>query len=84
MTKEEILQRTGSFLCDHLAVDAEKITAGAGIIDDLGADSLDLVEIVMIAEEEFGIAIDDEKAETVKTVGDLVDVIAAELLAVAA
>ena len=83
MTKEQILQRIGLRLCDHLAVDAEQITASAGFIDDLGADSLDLVEIVMIAEEEFDIAIDDEKAEGVVTVGDLVDVIAEELMVTA-
>ena len=52
--------------------DAEKVTDGASFIDDLGADSLDTVELVMAFEEEFGVEIPDDAAETILTVGDAV------------
>jgi acyl carrier protein len=53
-------------------VDAEKVTPEASFIDDLGADSLDNVELVMAFEEEFGVEIPDDAAETIQTVGDAV------------
>jgi acyl carrier protein len=57
---------------EHLGVDADKVTEGASFIDDLGADSLDTVELVMAFEEEFGVEIPDDAAETILTVGDAV------------
>lgn len=56
----------------HLGVDPEKVKIEASFIDDLGADSLDIVELVMSMEEEFGIEIPDEDAEKLRTVGDVV------------
>ena len=56
----------------ELKVDAEKVTLEASLKDDLGADSLDAVEIVMDLEDEYSIEIDDTKAEAIATVGDLV------------
>lgn len=57
-------------IADQLGVDPERVKAEASFIDDLGADSLDIVELVMAVEEEFGIEIPDEDAEKLKTVGD--------------
>ena len=65
-------ERVKAIVVDHLNVDADKVTEGASFIDDLGADSLDTVELVMAFEEEFGIEIPDEAAETILTVGDAV------------
>ena len=69
---ESIEARVKKLVTELLGVEEEKVTAEALLIDDLGADSLDTVEIVMEAEEVFGIAIPDDAAETVKTVGDLI------------
>lgn len=57
---------------EHLGVDESKIKEDASFIDDLGADSLDNVELVMAFEEEFGIEIPDDAAETIQTVGDAI------------
>ncbi|MEL6584859.1 MAG: acyl carrier protein [Pseudomonadota bacterium] len=57
---------------EHLSVDEDKVVEGASFIDDLGADSLDTVELVMAFEEEFEIEIPDDAAETIQTVGDAV------------
>jgi acyl carrier protein len=57
---------------EHLNVDGEKVTDNASFIEDLGADSLDTVELVMAFEEEFGIEIPDDAAESIVTVGDAV------------
>jgi len=57
-------------IADQLGVDPERVKIEASFIDDLGADSLDIVELVMAVEEEFGIEIPDEDAEKLKTVGD--------------
>ena len=61
-----------SWLAEHLNVDAEKVNDGASFIEDLGADSLDTVELVMAFEEEFGIEIPDDAAESIVTVGDAI------------
>ena len=58
-------------IADQLGVDPERVKIEASFIDDLGADSLDIVELVMAMEEEFGIEIPDEDAEKLKTVGDV-------------
>ena len=65
-------ERVKKIVIDHLGVDAEKVTEGASFIDDLGADSLDTVELVMAFEEEFDIEIPDDAAEHIQTVGDAV------------
>ena len=65
-------ERVKKIVVDHLNVDADKVTESASLIEDLGADSLDAVELVMAFEEEFGIEIPDDAAETIVTVGDAV------------
>ena len=60
-------------IVQQLGVDAEKVTIDASFVDDLGADSLDVVELVMAFEEEFGVEIPDEAAEKIATVKDAVD-----------
>lgn len=65
-------ERVKKIVIEHLGVDADKVTEGASFIDDLGADSLDTVELVMAFEEEFGVEIPDDAAETILTVGDAV------------
>ncbi|PCH48150.1 MAG: acyl carrier protein [Hyphomicrobiales bacterium] len=64
--------RVKKIVIDHLGVEADKVTDKASFIDDLGADSLDTVELVMAFEEEFGVEIPDDAAETIQTVGDAV------------
>src|SRR5947207_4625189 len=68
----DVAERVKKIVVEHLGVDAEKVTPEASFIDDLGADSLDTVELVMAFEEEFGIEIPDDAAETIQTVGDAV------------
>lgn len=70
MAAEEIQGRIRQIIVDELGVDEAEVTPNARFIDDLGADSLDLVELVMRFEEEFGIEIPDEDAEKIQSVGD--------------
>jgi acyl carrier protein len=65
-------ERVKKIVVEHLNVDADKVTDSASFIEDLGADSLDTVELVMAFEEEFGIEIPDDAAESIVTVGDAV------------
>ena len=65
-------ERVKKIVVEHLNVDAEKVLENASFIEDLGADSLDTVELVMAFEEEFGIEIPDDAAESIVTVGDAV------------
>ncbi len=65
-------ERVKKIVVEHLNVDADKVTDKASFIEDLGADSLDTVELVMAFEEEFGIEIPDDAAESIVTVGDAV------------
>ena len=68
----DVLERVKKIVVEHLDVEADKVTDKASFIDDLGADSLDNVELVMAFEEEFDIEIPDDAAETIQTVGDAV------------
>ena len=66
----DIEQKVKDIIINELGVDAEKVTPEASFVEDLGADSLDTVELVMAFEEEFGMEIPDEEAEKLRTVGD--------------
>ena len=68
----ETADRVKKIVVEHLGVEAEKVTEEASFIDDLGADSLDTVELVMAFEEEFNVEIPDDAAETIVTVGDAI------------
>ncbi len=68
-------ERVRNIICDQLAIEQDKVIQTASFIDDLGADSLDIVELVMTMEEEFDLDIPDEDAERMKTVGDVVQYI---------
>lgn len=67
-----IFDKVKDILVDQLDCEEDKVTMDASITDDLGADSLDLVDLVMSLEEEFDVEIDDDQVETIKTVGDIV------------
>src|SRR5690349_21372948 len=71
-TMSDIAERVKKIVVEHLGVEPDKVTEQASFIDDLGADSLDTVELVMAFEEEFGCEIPDDAAETILTVGDAV------------
>ena len=69
----DIADRVKTIVVEHLGVEGNKVIEGASFIDDLGADSLDTVELVMAFEEEFGCEIPDDAAEKILTVKDAVD-----------
>ena len=69
---ENVPTKVKKIVADHLGVDEAKVTEEASFIDDLGADSLDTVELVMAFEEEFGAEISDSDAEKILTVGDAI------------
>ncbi len=73
MTQEEIFEKVKEIIVDQLGVPENSVTLEASFVDDLGADSLDIVELVMALEEEFEIEIPDADAEKVVTVSDVVD-----------
>ena len=68
----ETADRVKKIVVEHLGVEADKVTEDASFIDDLGADSLDIVELVMAFEEEFGVEIPDDSAEKITTVKDAI------------
>ncbi|MBI4777667.1 acyl carrier protein [Candidatus Desantisbacteria bacterium] len=70
---ETVIERVKKIIVDQLGVNEDQAVQDASFVDDLGADSLDTVELVMALEEEFGIEIPDEDAEKIKTVGNVVD-----------
>ena len=75
MSSEEVFEKVKAIIVEQLQVNEDIVTEEASFIDDLGADSLDLVELIMALEEEFGIEIPDADAEKVTTVQDVVDYI---------
>ena len=75
MAKEEIFDKLKELVVDQLGVEEDEVTMEATMQDDPGADSLDLVDLVMSVEEEFGVKVADEDLENIKTVGDIVNYI---------
>ena len=73
----EVIDKVKEIIVDQLGVDAEEVTMEAAFVDDLGADSLDVVELVMAVEEEFGMEIPDEDAEKITNVTEVVNYIEA-------
>ena len=71
----DIEEQVKKIIVDHLGIEESKVTSGSKFIDDLGADSLDTVELVMAFEEKFGIEIPDDSAETILTVKNAIDFI---------
>ena len=69
---DDISNKVRKIVADHLGIEETKVTEESSFIDDLGADSLDTVELVMAFEEAFDVEIPDEKAETILTVGDAI------------
>ncbi len=78
MTTVNIEEKVKSIIVEQLAVEADKVKKEASFIEDLGADSLDIVELVMTMEEEFDMDIPDEEAEKMKTVADVINYISAK------
>ncbi len=74
----DIEQKVKDIIINELGVEPEKVTREASFVEDLGADSLDTVELVMAFEEEFGMEIPDEQAEKLQTVGDAIDYITSQ------
>lgn len=70
-----VFEKVRSIICDQLDIEEDNVTLEANIIDDLGADSLDVVDLVMSLEEEFDTEIPDDEVENIKTVGDIVSFI---------
>ena len=79
MTRNELLKKVKEIVAEKLSISENQITENASFIDDLGADSLDTVELVMALEDEFGMDIPDEEAEKLTTVGKAIDYIQSKL-----
>ena len=79
MNAEEIQKKVVSIVADHLGIEEREVKGDSSFTDDLGADSLDLVEVVMSLEEVFGLEIADDQAEKIKTVNDAVSYISSHL-----
>jgi acyl carrier protein len=74
-SREEVAEKVKAIIVDQLGVDEDEVTMESSFIDDLGADSLDIVELIMALEEEFGLEIPDDEAEKISIVNDAVDYI---------
>ena len=72
MSEKSIEEKVKQIIIEQLGVNAEQVTPSASFIEDLGADSLDTVELVMAFEEEFGVDVPDEDAEKLQSVGDVI------------
>ena len=79
LTVASVEERVNDIVCEILAVNKEQVNRNTSFQEDMGADSLDIVELVMELEEEFEITIPDEQAEKIKTVGEAIDYIEREL-----
>lgn len=79
MERDELLKKIRSIVADKLSISEDQINEEASFVDDLGADSLDTVELVMALEDEFGMNIPDEEAEKLTTVGKAIDYILSHL-----
>lgn len=79
MEREELLKKVKAIVADKLSISEDQVTEDASFIDDLGADSLDTVELVMALEDEFDLDIPDEEAEKLTTVGKAIDYVLAQL-----
>ena len=77
MSNQEVFDKVAQLIANRFSVDVETVTEGMTFQQDLGADSLDVVELVMELEDEFGVQISDEDAENITTIGDAVNYIAA-------
>ncbi|MEK6536342.1 MAG: acyl carrier protein [Actinomycetota bacterium] len=77
MTKEEVFEQIKAMLIDQLGVDEEDVKMEASFQDDLDADSLDLVELIMEMEDKFGVKISDEEAQNIRTVSEAVEFVSA-------
>jgi len=77
-TSSSVEERVIDIVCENLGVNKEQVTRQTAFIEDIGADSLDIVELVMELEEEFEITIPDDQAEQIKTVGEAIDYIERE------
>ena len=79
MSEQEIFEKVRAVIVDKLSAEEDKVTLEARFIEDLGADSLDTVELIMGLEDEFGLEISDEEAEKIRTVKDAVEYIKSKL-----
>jgi acyl carrier protein len=75
----DLVERVNAIVAEQLGVEKESLVPEANLLDDLGADSLDVVELVMAIEEEFGIEVPDEDAENIRTLGDITSYIEARV-----
>jgi acyl carrier protein len=78
MTNEQLVEEISTIIEERLGVSAADITPEKSLINDLGADSLDSVELIMSIEQKFGISIPEEAAENIKTVGDIISYVQAQ------